>query len=101
MAVRGHDYTRDDADYDSTNEEDDETRNAKRARRDLAEKPKTDRREKAKAGRSVFSEEAATDEGRRQRFQLSKLNAYDRHKQLINTYQVRVQGLDKGSKAYL
>ena len=45
MEVRGHDYTRDDADYDSTNEEDDETRNAKRARRDLAEKPKTDRRE--------------------------------------------------------
>ena len=56
---------------------------------DLADKPRTDRREKAKAGRSVFTEEASTEEGRRQRFQLSKLNAYDRHKQLINTYQVR------------
>ena len=89
MASAGHDFTRDDVDYDSTNEEDEDTRSAKRARRDLADKPRTDRREKAKAGRSVFSEEAVSDEGRRQRFQLSKLNAYDRHKQLINTYQVR------------
>ena len=88
MASSSHDYTRDDVDYDSTNEEDEETRKAKRARKDLADKPRTDRREKAKAGRSVFTEEAATEEGRRQRFQLSKLNAYDRHKQLINTYQV-------------
>jgi len=87
MASSSHDYTRDDVDYDSTNEEDEETRKAKRARKDLADKPRTDRREKAKAGRSVFTEEAATEEGRRQRFQLSKLNAYDRHKQLINTYQ--------------
>jgi len=92
MASESHDYTRDDVDYDSTNEEDDETRNSKRARRDLAEKPRTDKREKAKAGMSVFSEEAANDEGRRQRFQLSKLNAYDRHKQLINTYQLYYPG---------
>ena len=93
MASSSHDYTRDDVDYDSTNEDDEETRKAKRARRDLADKPRTDRKEKAKAGRSVFTEEASTEEGRRQRFQLSKLNAYDRHKQLINTYQVRYWGL--------
>ena len=101
MASKSHDYTRDDVDYDSTNEDDEETRNAKRARRDLADKPRTDRREKAKAGRSVFTEEASTEEGRRQRFKLSKLNAYDRHKQLINTYQVwQLKTLDKDSKAY-
>ena len=99
MASSSHDYTRDDVDYDSTNEDDEETRKAKRARRDLADKPRTDRKEKAKAGRSVFTEEASTEEGRRQRFQLSKLNAYDRHKQLINTYQVRSLGsLDKTAK---
>ena len=102
MASKSHDYTRDDVDYDSTNEDDEETRNAKRSRRDLADKPRTDRKEKAKAGRSVFTEEASTEEGRRQRFQLSKLNAYDRHKQLINTYQVRsLRTLDKHSKAFV
>ena len=42
------DYTREDVDYDSTNEDDEDTRNAKRARRDLADKPKTDRKSKAK-----------------------------------------------------
>ena len=42
------DYTREDVDYDSTNEDDEETRNAKRARRDLADKPRTDRKSKAK-----------------------------------------------------
>ena len=36
----------------------------------------------------VFSAEAAADEGRRQRVKLLQLNAYDRHKQLVNTYQV-------------
>jgi len=42
------DYTREDVGYDSTNEDDEETRNAKRARRDLADKPRTDRKSKAK-----------------------------------------------------
>ena len=44
----GTDYTREDADYDSTNEEDDETHRAKKARRDLADEPRTDKRSKAK-----------------------------------------------------
>jgi len=82
------DYTREDVDYDSTNEDDEETRNAKRARRDLADKPRTDRKSKAKGHSSIFTSEQSAEEGRRQRYQLSKLNAYDRHKELINTYQV-------------
>ena len=82
------DYSREDVDYDSTNEEDEDTRNAKRARRDLAEKPRLDRKSKSKGNISVFNSEQSAEEGRRQRYQLSKLNAYDRHKQLINTYQV-------------
>ena len=44
----GTDYTREDVDYDSTNEDDDETHRAKRARKDLADEPKTDKRSKAK-----------------------------------------------------
>ena len=44
----GTDYTREDADYDSTNEEDEETHRAKKARRDLADEPRTDKRSKAK-----------------------------------------------------
>jgi len=84
------DYTNEDADYDSTYEDDDDTKNAKKARRDLAEKPKKGRQ--AKAGISVFNTEHSAEEGRRQRYQLSKLNAYDRHKQLINTYQLYYSG---------
>jgi len=92
----GYDYSREDVGYDSTNEDDTETRDAKRARRDLADKPKTDRREKAKAHSSVFSAEVAADEGRRQRVQLLQLNAYDRHKQLVNTYQLYFPGSTAG-----
>ena len=47
------DYTREDVEYDSTNEDDEDNRNAKRARRDLAEKPKTDRKSKAKVTSEV------------------------------------------------
>merc|ERR1712029_181563 len=39
-----------------------------------------------KASTSVFSEEAARDEGRRIRHKMLSLNAYDRHKILVNTY---------------
>ena len=46
-------YTREDVEYDSTNEDDEDNRNAKRARRDLAEKPKTDRKSKAKVTSEV------------------------------------------------
>lgn len=94
------DFTReaqaDDCGYDSTNEEDEETRNKKRARLDLADKPRMDqssiRKSKAKAGMSVFSEEHSKEEFRRQRGSLSALNAYDRHKQLVNTYQLYYPG---------
>ena len=82
------DYTREDIDYDSTNEDDEDTRAARKARCDLADKPKKDKRGKAKAHRSEFNEGVAADEGHRQRVQFLKLNAYDRHRQLINTYQV-------------
>jgi len=92
----GYDLSKEDIGYDSTNEDDIETRDAKRARRDLADKPKYDRREKAKAHSSVFSAEAAADEGRRQRVQLLQLNAYDRHKQLVNTYQLYFPGSTAG-----
>ena len=50
---RGYDYSKEDNGYDSTNEDDVEARDAERARLDLAEKPKHDRREKAK----VYNEE--------------------------------------------
>eukprot|EP00092_Neocalanus_flemingeri_P001753 GFUD01001871.1.p2 GENE.GFUD01001871.1~~GFUD01001871.1.p2 ORF type:complete len:207 (-),score=74.18 GFUD01001871.1:1550-2170(-) len=91
-----YDYSKEDIGYDSTNEDDEDTRDAKRARRDLAEKPKYNKREKAKAHSSVFSAEAAADEGRRQRVQLLQLNAYDRHKQLVNTYQLYFPGSTAG-----
>jgi len=91
-----YDYSREDVGYDSTNEDDTITRDAKRARRDLADKSKPDRKEKAKAHSSVFNAEVAADEGRRQRSKLLQLNAYDRHKQLVNTYQLYFPGSTAG-----
>ena len=44
----GYDYSKEDIGYDSTNEDDTETRDAKRARRDLADKPRYDKKGKAK-----------------------------------------------------
>lgn len=41
---------------------------------------------KSKASSSVFREEASRDEGRRIRMQYLSLNAYDRHKILVNEY---------------
>lgn len=92
----GYDYSREDIGYDSTNEDDTDAREAKRARLDLADKPKGDRRGKAKAHSSVFSAEVSADEGRRQRVKLLQLNAYDRHKQLVNTYQLYFPGSTSG-----
>lgn len=40
----------------------------------------------AKASSAVFRAEAALDEGRRQRQNFLSLNAYDRHKKLVNEY---------------
>merc|ERR1719369_1121008 len=44
----------------------------------------------------MFNSEAAADEGRRQRIHFLKLNAYDRHKQLVNTYQLYFPGSTSG-----
>lgn len=81
----------DDNGYDSTNEDDEDTKANRRDRNDLAHKQKHDPRSKAKAGKEVFREETST-EGRRQGYQMAALNAYDRHKQLVNTYQLYYPG---------
>jgi len=81
-----------DGGYDSTNEDDEDTKEARRARQDLAGKHKHDPRSRAKATKQVFRDETAAEEGRRQRQGLLSLSAYDRHKQLVNTYQLYYQG---------
>jgi len=91
-----HDFSKEDNGYDSTNDDDEESKYVKRARRDLAEPVKYDKRSKAKAHSSMFNSEAAADEGRRQRIHFLKLNAYDRHKQLVNTYQLYYPGSTAG-----
>jgi len=47
---------------------------------------------KAKASTSVFRDEVSRDEGRRQRHKYLALNAYDRHKLLINEYLLNYPG---------
>merc|ERR1719348_1883265 len=69
---------------------------SKKARLDLAEKPRTDshksRAGKAKAGLSTFTSEQSKEEFRRTVGRMNSLNAYDRHKQLVNTYQLYYPG---------
>ena len=70
--------------YESAFEGDSETEARRRRRRDLAEKPR-----RPTAGRpdgALFSEERAKHEGRVRRLHFLALNAYDRHKELINNY---------------
>jgi len=62
----------------------------KQRRKDLTAKEKAPRVPKASS--SQFSNEASADEGRRQRFHLLSLNAYDRHKQLVNEYMLYYRG---------
>lgn len=81
----------DDNGYDSTNEDDEDTKDSRRARHDLAHKQKIDPRSKAKAGKEVFREETSVN-ARREGYQMASLNAYDRHKQLVNTYQLYYPG---------
>lgn len=82
-----------DGGYDSTNEDDEDYRQRKRARQDLAVPAKQDFRKKAKGKKETFrEEEAASAECRAQRQQLLSLSAYDRHKQLVNTYQLYYRG---------
>jgi len=82
----------DDGGYDSTNEDDQYSKASKKARYDLASKGKKDPRRHAKGSKEVFREEAAVEEGRKQRLNLLSLSAYDRHKQLVNTYQLYYKG---------
>ena len=91
------DLVQDDADFDSTfddlegrNEELEEDRRRKAKRWDLATKEKKIRA--PKADKADFTEEVTQDEGRRQRFQLLSLNAYDRHKKLVNDYLLYFEG---------
>ncbi len=76
-----------DSDFDDGDVSDDELREKRRRtekRRDLAKKESAKKAPRPSA--STFGEEAAADEGRRRRFHFLSLNAYDRHKQLINEY---------------
>jgi len=78
----------DDGGYDSTNEDDPYIKANKKARHDLTSKGKKNPFKHAKADKEVFRSETAMEEGRKQRLNLLSLSAYDRHKQLVNTYQL-------------
>jgi len=70
--------------YESS--DDDSDREEKRRKRnDLAVKEKN-RNKAGKAHRSAFDDAYSREEGQRQRYHQSGLDAYSRHKQLINTY---------------
>ncbi len=104
MSANKRDFNlcQDAADYDSSFDEDsggddDERKERRLRRRDLASKGHSEQRQ-PKASHFQFSEEVAKDEGRRQRFQLLSLNAYDRHKKLINDYFLYFDGATKELK---
>merc|ERR1711962_24699 len=93
--VQRFDLTReaqDDGGYDSTNEDDHYSKASKKGRYDLARKEKRDPTRHAKGSKDILREEAAVEEGRKQRLNLLSLSAYDRHKQLVNTYQLYYKG---------
>jgi len=92
---RDFDLTREvqhDGGYDSTNEDDEDAHASKRARLDLAEKPRYDKKSKSLAHKSQAHEEASFETGRGMRSKLLTMNAYDRHKSLINSYQLYFPG---------
>ena len=79
-------FANDAAEIGSTFSEDSsylETRRNERAARSEA---MSSMASKAKASNEIFREEVARDEGRRQRQNILTMNAYDRHKMLINEY---------------
>jgi len=86
----------DDGGYDSTNEDDQYSKANKKARYDLTSKGKKNPFKHAKADKEIFRSETAMEEGRKQRLNLLSLSAYDRHKQLVNTYQLYHVGATKG-----
>jgi len=74
------------ADLESNFSEDSSYVEARKRDRDVRRNAVASAAGRAKASTSVFSEEAARDEGRRIRHKMLSLNAYDRHKILVNTY---------------
>ena len=89
------DFSRDAVEIGSTFSEDSGTLAIKRAEQASRHASNTSMASKAKASSSVFREEAALAEGRRQRQNFLTLNAYDRHKMLINEYMLYYEGATK------
>ena len=65
---------------------------SKRARQDLAGRSKYDKKGRAKVDKGEAHEEASFEVGRGMRSKLLTMNAYDRHKSLINSYQLYFPG---------
>ena len=96
--MSGQNFVRDSEDVGSTFSDDPGTLAIKRAERDHRHDRLTGLASRAKASNSVFREEAALAEGRRQRQNFLTLNAYDRHKLLINEYFLYYSGATKEVK---
>jgi len=82
----------DTADLESNFSEDSSYLESRKRDRDVRRAAVASAGARAKAGSSVFNEEAARDEGRRIRHKMLSLNAYDRHKILVNTYLINRPG---------
>merc|ERR1711971_1338593 len=65
---------------------------SKRARQDLAGRSKYDKKGRAKVQKGEAHEEASFEVVRGMRSKLLTMNAYDRHKSLINSYQLYFPG---------
>lgn len=76
--------------YDSSFELDSDVERKKTKRKDLAEKQKEPAQRKA--AKSEFVEAYSREEGRAQRYHLLALDAYSRHKKLINDYILYYKG---------
>ena len=79
-------FARDAEEVGSTFSDDPGTLAVKRAEQSHRHETLSGLASKAKASNSVFREEAALAEGRRQRQNFLSMNAYDKHKMLINEY---------------
>ena len=86
------DFSRDAAEVGSTFSEDSGTLAIRRSEAQSRHESNTRMAFNAKASSSVFREEAALAEGRRQRQNFLTMNAYDRHKMLINEYFLYYEG---------
>jgi len=93
--VKMADFSRDAVEVGSTFSEDSGTMAIRRAEQAYRHENITNMASKAKASSSVFREEAALAEGRRQRQNFLTMNAYDRHKMLINEYFLYYEGATK------